>query len=294
MKVAIGAVDALAARTLQHTPNCDAIWLSSFEIACSLGIPDTDQLDFDTLLNRVTAITRATDKPLLLDLANAATIDLERLHILLDAIPQAVTIAIDDTRYPRVNSFSSRSNSIISPTAMRQRLENIESSLKVHPSVDLCFRTEHYFIHDDISATVTYIDYILRNVDLGLDLIFIHGYNVINNTLDVFRENFPRQRFLTMSTTSPGAFVGDFERVGADVLVIPNILTLQRYFAGPALVRAILTQELPIDGPYRPFKEVVEEIQFPSDTDSDRELPHSSTHTEPRRPAAHRLLGRCP
>jgi len=66
-----------------------------------------------------------------------------------------------------------------------------------------------------------------------------------------------------MSTVSPKAFVSDFESSGVDVLVIPNILTLQRYFEGPVLVNAILTRKRSVDGLYRPFNEVIDEIQFP-------------------------------
>ncbi len=263
MKVAIGAVDAIAARTLQHASRCDAIWLSSFELACSLGVPDNDQLGFDELFSRVMAVTRAANKPLLLDLSNANHITARRLQQLLAAIPQPVTLVVDDTKYPRTNSFSSHPISVIPPSDMCRRLERIISCMKYHSSPSLCIRTEHYIINHDAVATVAYLGYLLANVSRQPDLVFIHGYNVISAQLDIFRESFPNLRLLTMSTVSPKAFVSDFESSGVDVLVIPNILTLQRYFEGPVLVNAILTRKRSVDGLYRPFNEVIDEIQFP-------------------------------
>src|SRR6266568_7902017 len=262
IKIAIGAVDAIAARTLEPFTSCSGLWLSSFEIASSLGIADDDQLGIEDLSARVRAITRVSTKPLFIDASNSHRFGHTRLLELAASIDRRVTLVIDDTRYPRVNSFSKHANSILNPSEMATRLLPFLYELRHFPLIEVCIRTEHYVVYHDLPATIKHLQEIIWRLQHRTDQILVHGYDIINNGIDPLHEGLPNQRFVTLATLSPGAFIRDFIHTSISVLIIPSILTIQRFIAGQRLVDEILRSEVTIDGPYKPFTYLIKDMQL--------------------------------
>ncbi|WP_203933912.1 isocitrate lyase/phosphoenolpyruvate mutase family protein [Virgisporangium ochraceum] len=263
MNIAVGAVDAVAARTLDWVPTCNHLWISSFEISCSLGVPDSDLIRFEQLCERIQAVCRGSALPLIIDASNGVCYGNDRLAHFADSLNRAVTIVIDDTRFPRVNSFSPNGNVLADLQQTRSRLHFWSRKSRDVPSIRVCLRTEHYRIYGDIEGTIIYLRELFDVEGLDPPQLLIHGYDLVSKGASALLNRLPIRSLVALSTLSPGRTIGEFRSHAIDTLIIPNILTIQRVLEGVKLLDEILSGDRTLDGPYRPFSQIRSEIEFP-------------------------------
>jgi phosphoenolpyruvate phosphomutase len=138
---AIGAVNAIAARVAVDA-GFDALWLSSLEASAALGLPDENLLSTQDLLCVVHALRRSADLPIIVDIDNAGgTIAFSRRIALELGSSGAAGFCLEDSAYPRVNSFATyRTQSLADAKLTGAQLQVIRET--AGPELVLIARTE--------------------------------------------------------------------------------------------------------------------------------------------------------
>src|SRR5262249_4209680 len=120
---AVGAVNALAARVAAEA-GFDALWVSGLEVSASLGLPDENVLGSRDLADVVLALGRAAGLPVIVDIDNAGGSAATARRFGDDlARAGAAALCVEDSAYPKVNSFAvHRRQQLAGPALMGDQL----------------------------------------------------------------------------------------------------------------------------------------------------------------------------
>lgn len=112
---AVGAVNALAAVAAAEA-GFDALWVSGLELSAASGLPDANVLGVADLVTVVLAATRVTDLPVIVDVDNAAgALPSATRYARELSCAGAAGLCIEDSRYPKCNSFSAHHRQELAP-----------------------------------------------------------------------------------------------------------------------------------------------------------------------------------
>jgi phosphoenolpyruvate phosphomutase len=203
----IGTPNALAARVAVES-GFEVLWVSGLEVAVSLGIPDENVLTVRDLVDVVMAIRRVTNQHVMVDIDNGGGGIQSAARLARDlSLVGATALSIEDSYYPKVNSFSLR---------RRQRLGDArllcDQLIAVRQVVDsqvvLVARTEALICGERIEVALARA---ARYVASGADAVLIHSKEASGSQALAVAEAWPLPVPLVTVPTA-------FEHVGLDQL----------------------------------------------------------------------------
>lgn len=168
---AFGAVNAMAARAAAAV-GADALWVSSLEVSTAAGLPDANVLCVHDLDSVVTTLTQVTDLPVIVDIDNGSG-SVEAVARYAGALTAAgaAAVCLEDSAYPKSNSFSSRS---------ARRLADIELvcaqlaefRARADDTLVLIGRTEALIAGEPLSTALGRAE---RFAGCGVDAVLVHS-----------------------------------------------------------------------------------------------------------------------
>src|SRR6266567_3157556 len=119
----VGARDALTARLVAEA-SFDGVWVSSFELSATRGLPDLGLLTMSECLDAASHINEATSLPLLADCDTGfgGTINMARLVRQYEAAGIA-GICVEDKVLPKRNSYLEGDQELEDPDVFAHRIE---------------------------------------------------------------------------------------------------------------------------------------------------------------------------
>jgi phosphoenolpyruvate phosphomutase len=139
--IMVGAHNGLTAK-LGEEAGFDAIWASGFEIASSLGYPDSNIVASSEIVRVCANITKSVSAPVLVDMDSGYGSYTQTYYYIRELARAGVQgVCIEDKLFPKNNSYSQRSQSL-EPVA--DACAKIKASLFGRPSEEFCViaRTE--------------------------------------------------------------------------------------------------------------------------------------------------------
>ncbi|MGW3498603.1 isocitrate lyase/phosphoenolpyruvate mutase family protein [Streptomyces sp. NPDC001020] len=168
---AIGAASAVAARVAVET-GFDALWVSGLEVSTALGLPDENVLGPRDLADAVLALTRTAELPVIVDIDNAGGTPATARRFAGDlACAGAAALCLEDSAYPKVNSFALHRSQALAPVeTMSEQLAAMREA--AGSQVTLIARTEALIcgarVPEAVERAATY-------AAAGADAVLIHS-----------------------------------------------------------------------------------------------------------------------
>lgn len=117
---AVGAASAVAARVAVEA-GFDALWVSSLEVSAALGLPDENVIGPRDLADTVLALSRTAPLPVIVDIDNAGGQIATARRFAGDlAHAGASALCLEDSAYPKTNSFALHRDQRLAPVALMQ------------------------------------------------------------------------------------------------------------------------------------------------------------------------------
>ncbi|MBC8091180.1 MAG: isocitrate lyase/phosphoenolpyruvate mutase family protein [Pseudonocardia sp.] len=168
---AVGAVNALAADVATRA-GFDALWVSGLETSAALGLPDTNLIGVDDLVNVVSAVGRASALPVIVDVDNAGG-SVAAAHRYAADLAQAgaAGVCLEDSSYPKCNSFTADTQQRL---ADRDLVGTQLAQMRSVTGRDLLLiaRTEALIVGENMSAALARAN---AYVEAGADAVIIHS-----------------------------------------------------------------------------------------------------------------------
>ncbi|MFI6743433.1 isocitrate lyase/phosphoenolpyruvate mutase family protein [Nonomuraea sp. NPDC050451] len=168
---AIGAPNAIAARAAADA-GCDALWVSGLEVSTAAGLPDANLVSVRDLTGVVAALDAVSDRPIIVDVDNAAgSFDGARRYARELWRSGAAALCIEDSAYPKCNSFSSgRRQGLADLTLICDQIREIRQT--VGDDLVLIGRTEGLICDAGFPETLKRAECM---VDAGADAVLVHS-----------------------------------------------------------------------------------------------------------------------
>jgi PEP phosphonomutase and related enzymes len=124
----VGAYDAVTARLIERA-DFDGIWASGLCISAAFGLPDANIMSFDSFLEVLRTLVRATSIPIIADCDTGYGDFHNVIHVVKELCRSGVAgFCIEDKVFPKINSFS---------LAHAQDLETAETfAAKIHAAAE--------------------------------------------------------------------------------------------------------------------------------------------------------------
>jgi phosphoenolpyruvate phosphomutase len=219
---AVGAANALAAWVAVEA-GFDALWVSGLEVSASLGLPDENVLGSRDLADVVHAVGRAADLPVIVDIDNAGGSAATARRVGGDlARAGAAALCVEDSAYPKVNSFAvHRHQQLAGPALMGDQLAAIREA--AGPHVLLIARTETLIcggtVPDALRRARAY-------VDAGADAVLVHSKDRSGTqALDTAAGWTSPAPLVTVPTAFPHLNVEELGRAGFALAIYANQLS---------------------------------------------------------------------
>lgn len=165
-----GAFDGLSA-SLAERAEFDAIWASGFSISASKCLPDCSVMTPADLVSRVSEMTRAVTIPVIVD-CDEGYGELSSTMELVGQLANcgAAGVCIEDSQYPKVNSFYGEpARLLLDAASFARKLRTIRKAL---PRRILIARTESLIAGEDLNTAVGRG---VRYAESGADFVLIHS-----------------------------------------------------------------------------------------------------------------------
>lgn len=136
----VGVYDGLSAY-LAAEAGYDLLWLSSFSVSATLGLPDINLITLDEMATRCASIVSVAQVPIIVDIDNGygATPNAVRAARRLQSVG-AAAICIEDAEFPKRCSFyGGLANQVVPQQAFARRIETLKSQA---PGLSVIARTE--------------------------------------------------------------------------------------------------------------------------------------------------------
>jgi phosphoenolpyruvate phosphomutase len=165
-----GAYDGLSASLVERA-GFDAIWASGFSISASKCLPDCNVMTIADLVSRVSEMTRAVTIPVFVDCDEgygelSCTVDLAGQLTACGA----AGICIEDSRYPKLNSFYGEpGRRLLDALSYSRKLLAIRKHL---PRIPLIARTESLIAGESLETALARG---MQYAESGADFVLIHS-----------------------------------------------------------------------------------------------------------------------
>jgi phosphoenolpyruvate phosphomutase len=229
-----GVYDALTAAIAQSA-GFDGLWVSGFCVSTSLGVKDSNILSAQDMCRRASEIMRVTSLPLIVDCDEGygSTTSAVDAAIALGDLG-VKTICIEDSRFPKANSFQEGiARHLEAPAEFCRKVEAIKSAV---PTLEIMARTETLIVGGRLSEAVARSE---QYAEAGADYILIHSRANTIEELRVLRDAWEGETpMVTIPTGIQGASLVDYERLGYKMVIFAN----QAMRAAIPAIQAALTQ----------------------------------------------------
>jgi phosphoenolpyruvate phosphomutase len=167
----VGARDALTAR-IAADAGFDGLWVSSFEVSATLGLPDLGLLTMSECLDAAARVSAATPMPTLVDCDTGFgdAINLARATRQFEATGVA-GICVEDKASPKRNSYLDGDQVLDDPDRFAHRIEAAVRT-RDDPDFVVVARCEALIAGRDMSEALSRAH---RYVDAGADAVLIHS-----------------------------------------------------------------------------------------------------------------------
>ncbi len=217
--LAAGAVNAMAAR-LAVEEGFDALWVSGLEVSAALGLPDANVLSARDLADVVTALGRVTERPVIVDVDNAGgTVD-GAARIAADlARAGAAAICLEDSAYPKCNSFAAHSTQqLASAELVIRQVERIRKT--VGDDLVVISRTESLIAGMGLELAMGRS---ARFVEAGAEAVLIHSKDQTGGQpLEVAARWSHPTPLVTVPTAFPQLTTAELGRAGYRLCIYAN------------------------------------------------------------------------
>ncbi|MGW2695693.1 isocitrate lyase/phosphoenolpyruvate mutase family protein [Streptomyces sp. NPDC001296] len=168
---AVGAASAVAAKVAVET-GFDALWVSGLEVSTSLGLPDENVLGPRDLADTVLALTRTAALPVIVDVDNAGGTPATARRFAGDvAHAGAAALCLEDSAYPKVNSFALHRRQDLAPVeTMSEQLAAMRQA--AGKQMTLIARTEALICGASVTEAVQRA---AAYATAGADAVLIHS-----------------------------------------------------------------------------------------------------------------------
>lgn len=168
---AVGAPDCLSAKLVEEA-GFEAVWVSSFELSASRGLPDASLVTMSEYLDAAESIDFGIGIPVIADCDTGfggprnvayAVRRYERRGI--------AAICVEDKRFPKLNSFADASQDL---EPIEQFAEKVEAAKAAQSSPDFVFiaRTEALIAGHGMDEA---LERAYRYADAGADAVLVHS-----------------------------------------------------------------------------------------------------------------------
>lgn len=165
-----GAYDGLSASLVERA-GFDAVWASGFCISASKLLPDRSVMTIEDLVAPVSAMTRATRLPVIVD-CDEGYGDIENTSELARRLAAcgAAGVCIEDSTYPKINSFcDDPARALADVDCFSGKVRAIRT---VAPDLMVMARTESLIVGQSLDAAVARG---MSYAELGADFVVIHS-----------------------------------------------------------------------------------------------------------------------
>lgn len=140
----VGAANAVAAQVAADA-RFDALWVSGLEVSTALGLPDENVLGPRDLADVVLALTRTVALPVVVDIDNAGgSVAGARRYGTDLARAGAAALCVEDSAYPKVNSFAvHRAQQLAPATLLAEQLAELRAP-PLRERLAAVFRLAHH------------------------------------------------------------------------------------------------------------------------------------------------------
>jgi phosphoenolpyruvate phosphomutase len=167
---AVGARDALTARMVERA-GFDALWLSSFELSASHGLPDIGLLTMKDCLDAAVQVQAGSSLPLLVDCDTGFGGLRNVVHTVQQFAAAGVPgVCIEDKIFPKRNSFLDGGQELEDARDFTRRISAARA--EVGDSIVLVARTEALIAGQGMAEA---LDRATRYADGGADAVLLHS-----------------------------------------------------------------------------------------------------------------------
>lgn len=168
---AVGAHDGLTARLVEEA-GFESVWVSSFELSASYGLPDASLLDMTRYLDEARSIEAVTRVPIIADCDTGFGGPLNVAHAVRSYESSGIAaICIEDKVFPKMNSFADVGHELL---PVEEFALKIKAGKRAQSTVNfmLIARTEALISGCGIAETVTRME---RYAEAGADAVLVHS-----------------------------------------------------------------------------------------------------------------------
>jgi len=219
--IGVGAYDALSARLVQ-AHGFDALWISSFCVSATRGLPDAGILTLTELLHTTEQLLEAAELPAIVDCDNGygEVAQLRRAIRSLERVG-AAAISIEDSAFPKRSSLYSIPGRRLIPT--EQFTAKIRLAKEAQRSTDFAIiaRTEALVAGLGVAEA---LERAARYADAGADLILIHSVtrDTFSDVVSIAGSGSLSKPLVIVPTTSWQFSVDDLREAGFKLIIYAN------------------------------------------------------------------------
>lgn len=213
-----GAYDGLSASLVERA-GFDAVWASGFCISASRLLPDCSVMTVEDLVTQVATMTRATTLPVLVD-CDEGYGDIHNTYELARQLAAcgAAGICIEDSAYPKVNSFYEESHRDLADADYF--VDKLRAIRKAAPKLTLIARTESLIARQSLEVALARG---MRYAESGVDYVIIHSrftdIGEFNRLTEAWRSEVPLG---VIPTVSHVATWRDLHALGFKLVIYAN------------------------------------------------------------------------
>lgn len=167
----VGAHDGLSARMVEQA-GFDAVWVSSFELSASYGLPDASLLDMTRYLDEARSIEAVTGIPLIADCDTGFGGPLNVAHAVRAYENSGIAaICVEDKVFPKMNSFAGAAHELLPVEEFERKIEAGKRAQSGSEFL-LIARTEALICGCGIDETLARMR---RYANAGADAVLVHS-----------------------------------------------------------------------------------------------------------------------
>jgi phosphoenolpyruvate phosphomutase len=215
----IGARDGLTARIAEET-GFDGLWVSSFELSATFGLPDISLLGMTDYLAAAVAINECASIPVLADCDTGFGGRANIAHLVKRYESAGIAgVCIEDKTFPKRNSFLSGGQVLENAEEFAARI-GIAKSAQVGEDFVVVARSESFIAGMGIDETMRRAH---MYADMGADAVMVHsrkrGPEEIIEFLGRWRHRLP---VIVVPTTYPSWTETEAEQHGVSMVIYAN------------------------------------------------------------------------
>ncbi|MFJ8301260.1 isocitrate lyase/phosphoenolpyruvate mutase family protein [Streptomyces sp. NPDC094447] len=214
-----GSHTALGA-VLAEEAGFDGVWSSSLEVSAARALPDASLLTMTEYLEAAANMQKAIAVPVVADCDSGYGNNANAQHMVHEYEAAGITaISVEDKRFPKMNSFADRGDSLVSTADFCRKLETIKNA-QSGSDFFVIARTEALINGRPMSEA---LERARAYKDFGADAILIHSKEKSNEQILDFLEGWQAQLpVVVVPTTYPDWADHEMADAGVSVVIYAN------------------------------------------------------------------------